>query len=307
MTWYKILALALGAALGVTGVAGAQTGPPAQKLPSALVVLPLIDSGTNGSDGVSRDTRVEVVNLTANSVDLQCFYVDSTSCNEIGFFLTMTPYQPLSWLASEGYNDIRTFSRVPGFYGRGEMKCAVIARLPQVEFHNALQARAVVFGSDGTSVGYSATAFRRLTDGDYTGAMPLDGVTYEQCPDRLHFTLLGQVAGQSESELILVPCTQDLLTQTPSQPNVSLTIINEFEQSFSAAIKFKCYDRRKLTDVASTLDRTALGSDTAHVIVRGGLSLIGLGIDQFTFNGAPLTAANDPSFQGGRSATVTFP
>jgi len=313
MKWSKVLVLALSVSLLGRASAIAQSGPPAQKLPSALVVLPLIVSGVDDRDGVNRETRVEVVNLSGNPIDLQCFYVGVTSdisgntCNEIGFFLSLTPYQPLSWLASEGFNDVTTFSRVPGFFGKGEMKCAVIAQRPEIEFHNALQARAIIYGADGNSVGYSATGFRRLVDGDYTGVIPLDGVTYEQCPDQLHFTLLGEVAGVSESEMILVPCTEDLLTQTPTQPNVSVSIINEFEQQYSAAIKFKCFDRRDLIDISSTLDRNTLGSDTAHVVVRGGFSLIGLAIDHFTFNGAPLTSANDPSFQGGRSASVTFP
>lgn len=302
MKWFTCLLAALASVLVGNLSAGAQTGPPAQKLPSALVVLPLIESEAN------RDTRVEVVNLTNNSIDLQCFYIDSTSCNEIGFFLSMSPFQPLSWLASEGFNDFTTFSRVPPFFGEGEMKCAVVAQRPEIEFHNAIQARAIVFGDDGQTVGYSATAFRRLTDGDYNGQIPLDGVTYEQCPDRLHFTLLGESTGVSESEMILVPCTEDLLNQVPTQPNVSYSIINEFEQSFSAVGKFKCFDRRELTDISNTLDRTVLGSDTAHVIVRGsGFSLIGLAIDRFTFNGSPMTSSNDPSFQGGRSASVTFP
>lgn len=302
MRWLNRLALVLSAVFIGAAVAGAQTGPPAQKLPSALVVLPLIES-----DGSTRETRVEVVNLTKNPIDLQCFYVDGDACNEIGFFLSLTPFQPLSWLVSEGFNDVPSFSRVPPFLGQGEMKCAVIAQHPEIEFHNALQARAILFGSDGHSVGYSATGFRRLVDGDYTGVFPLDGVTYEQCPSLLHFTVLGQIPNVSESELILVPCSEDLLTQTSTQPNVNFSIINEFEQSISAAIQFKCFDRRRLTDISSTLDRNALGSDTAHLVVRGGFSLIGLAIDRFTFNGAPLTSANDPSFQGGRSATVTFP
>ena len=314
MKWSNVLAIAVSATLLARTPGIAQSGPPAQKLPSALVVLPLIISGVDGRDGVSRETRVEVVNLSGNPIDLQCFYIGvssditGNSCNEIGFFLSLTPYQPLSWVVSEGFNDVTTFSRVPGFDGTGEMKCAVVAQQPQVEFHNALQARAIIYGADGNSVGYSAVGFRRLIDGDYTGVIPLDGVTYEQCPDRLHFTVLGEVSGTSESEMILVPCTEDLLTQTPAQPNVSILIINEFEQQYSAAIKFKCFDRRDLIDISNTLDRNTLGSDTAHVVVRGSsFSLIGLAIDHFTFNGAPLTSANDPSFQGGRSASVTFP
>jgi hypothetical protein len=298
------LTVALTAAL-LSGVAAPvrASGPPAQKLPSAMVVLPLIESGA------TRDTRIELVNLTNNSIDVQCFYVyGDESCNEIGFFLSMSPFQPVSWLATRGFSDISTFSRVPPFYGEGELKCVVLPQRPEVEFHNALQGRAIIYGSDGQTIGYSATAFRRLTDGEYTGQLPLDGVTYDQCPDKLHFHVLAEQPSVSESEMVLVPCTEDLLTQTPTQPNVQYTIINEFEQAFSASIKFKCFDRRALTDISGTLDANTLGSDTAHVIVRGsGFALIGLAIDHFTFGATPRTSVNDPSFQGGRSATVTLP
>jgi hypothetical protein len=280
----------------------ASAGPPAQKLPSALVVFPLVES-----NGVSRETRVQLVNLSNETIDLQCFYVHGDTCGEIGFFLSMTANQPISWLASQGYNNIETFSRIPPFFGEGELKCAVLPRFPEVEYHNVLQGRASVFGTDGQAVAYSATAFRRLTDGDFTGVISMDGVTYEQCPNKLHFIVLAETPS-SQSELVLVPCTQDLLNQVPTEPNVQFLVINEFEQSFSASIRFECFDRRRLTSITNTLDRNTLGTDTAHIIVRGSsFSVIGLAIDRLTFDGFPLTSGNDPSFEGGRSATVTLP
>jgi hypothetical protein len=298
------LTVALAVVLLSSVATRAWAGPPAQKLPSAFVVLPLIQS-SNGT----RDTRIELVNLTDKTIDVQCFYVyGDESCNEIGFFLTMTPFQPVSWLATRGFSDVSTFSRVPPFFGEGELKCLVLPQRPEVAYHNALQGRAIIYGSDGQTIAYSATAFRRLTDGDYTGQLALDGVTYDQCPYELHFHMLAEQPGLSESEMVLVPCTEDLLTQTPTQPNVQYSIINEFEQAFSASIKFKCFDRRKLTDISNTLASSTLGSDTAHVVVRGSsFALIGLGIDHFTFSATPRTSANDPSFQGGRSATVNLP
>ena len=285
----------------------AQTGPPAQKLPSAYVVLPLVDS--RASKCPTCDTRIELVNLSANPIDLQCFYViGDETCNEIGFFLSLSPFQPVSWLASKGFNDTTTFSRIPPFFGEGEMKCAVLAARPELEFHNALQGRAIIFDSTGLTIDYSATAFRRLSEGDFNSTLQLNGIDYEQCPDKLHFIMLGEVPGDSESELVLVPCTQDLLNQIPTKPNVQFTIINEFETAFSASIRFKCSARLSLTEISDTLSRATLGSLTAHLIVRGSsFSLVGLAIDDFTFGGAPMTSANDPSFQGGRSATVTLP
>src|ERR1700687_2244669 len=89
----------------------ASATPPSQKLPSALLVLPFIE--VQGD----RETRIELLNLSGSSQTLQCFYVDGFSCNEVGFVLTMTPYQPVSWLAGSGFSS--GLSAVPPFFGEG--------------------------------------------------------------------------------------------------------------------------------------------------------------------------------------------
>src|SRR4030095_16615733 len=107
----------------------------------------------------------------------------------------------------------------------------------------------------------------------------LDGFTYEECPERLHFQAL---ATQGVSgDLILVPCSQDLLTQTPVETTVQLAIVNEFEQVFSASFRFKCHTRMALSRIGP-LQRGVLGTDTAHVIVRGvSVPLLGIMVDRF--------------------------
>jgi hypothetical protein len=276
-------------------------GPPAQKLPSALLVFPFIEA-----DG-AHDTRIELVNLSGDPQVVQCFYVTGSSCNEVDFFVYFTPYQPLSWLASAGLNDVLTGSAVPPFFGDGEIKCVVVPPHPQVQFHNTMQGRATVFGTDGRTVSYNAVGFLRLTDGDFSNVITLNGSTYAQCPDKLHFQVLADQPG-STSELVLVPCTQDLLHQVPTSTTVQFLIANEFEQTFSTSIMVTCFDRRALGDISTSLTRAVLGTDTAHLIVRGTSSpLLGLAIDTVSFAGKTGTAGNEPSFQGGRSATVTLP
>jgi len=285
-------------------------GPPAQKLPSALLIFPLIQSGDNGDD-----TRIELVNLSGNGRDVQCFYVQGDdSCNEIGFFLSLTPYQPVSWLATEGLNDVLTHSAVPPFFTPGgALKCAVVPQDGEadVDFHNAIQGRATVYGSSGRTVSYGAVGFQRLSPGDFDGVLSLDGQTYAQCPDMLHFDVLAdQTSGAppSTSDLILLPCSQDLLLQVPATIKVQFLIVNEFETQFSVAINVTCFNRQALSTIAGTLDRSTLGTDTAHLVVRGSNGpLLGLVVDGVPFQGKIGTAGNEPSFQGGRSATVVFP
>jgi hypothetical protein len=266
-----------------------------------MLIYPLIQTSA------TQETRVELMNLTGSLVSVECFYVTSVTCNEIGFSVTLSASQPLSWTASTGAggNGHRV---APPFRGEGELKCVVIPRTPDVTAHNALQGRALVSDATGQTIGYTAIAFRRLTPGDFTGVVELDGVTYEQCPDRLHFHGLASRSG-SDSEIVLVPCSQDLVNQIPSSSPVQFAVINEFEEQFSGATGLKCFDRRRFSTIPP-LRRGTIGTDTAHIIVRAvDVPVVGLVIDRFTVpgSGALSTSANEPYLEGGRPATVRVP
>jgi hypothetical protein len=274
--------------------------PPAQRLASALLIFPYIVSA-NGTD-----TRIELMNMSDAEVDLNCFYVRQSDCVEVGFYVSLTAQQPLSWMASEGANNTLTFTAVPPFDGVGELKCAVIPNRPDLAFHNVLQGRALVFDGAGETVGYGAIGFQRLIPGSFPGTVDLDGFTYEECPDRLHFQVFTRQNGSS-STLVLVPCAQDLLTQVPTETTVQLAIVNEFEQVFSSSFRFSCHTTKSFSSI-STLGSVSLGTLTAHLIVRGVHSpLVGLVIDRFQAFGQTHTTANDPFLEGGRPATVIFP
>jgi hypothetical protein len=250
--------------------------------------------------------------MSNQQVTLQCFYVRQSDCVEIGFFVSLTANQPLSWSAYDGTSNVLTGTAVPPldtFDGIGELKCAVDASRPELSAHNVLQGRALVFDTDtGETVGYGAVGFQRLSPGSYTGVVDLDGFTYESCPERLHFQVLTRQGGGPSSTLITVPCAQDLLTQTPTETTVQMAIINEFEQVFSSSFRFTCFSSRSFSGFL-TLSKSAVGTDTVHLIVRGVASpLIALVIDRFTGQNNTLhTTANEPFLEGGRAATVIFP
>lgn len=278
--------------------------PPAQKLASAMLIFPYVVAEVDG--GGTQDTQIELVNLSTTDQTVQCFYVRQSDCVEVGFFVQLTPEQPLSWLASEGTRNVLTLTAVPPFHGVGELKCAVQPRLPMVSSHNALQGRAIAFdAADGETVAYGAIGFRRLSPGDFTGVVDLDGVTYEECPERLHFQVLSR--DSASSDLVLVPCAQDLLLQIPTTTAVQLAIVNEFEQVFSSSFTFSCHTQRSFSRI-STLSKTVLGTDTAHLVVRGVSSpLVGLVIDRFDALGKRHTTVNEPFLEGGTPSTVIFP
>jgi hypothetical protein len=285
--------------LGVIGFGQAPGIPPAQKLASAVIVFPYIETSA------TKDTRVELINMSDLDIDLRCFYIRQSDCVEIGFFLTLTAEQPLTWLASEGANNPLTFSAVPPFDGVGELKCAVDPKRPELEFHNALQGRSIVYDRiTGETVAYGADGFVRLEPGGFSNVVDLDGFTYEQCPERLHFQALA--SNGVSGDLILAPCSQDLLTQVPAETTVQLAIVNEFEQVYSNSFRFKCLTRQSLSRF--TLSRAVLGTETAHVVVRGvHVPVLGIMVDRFDALGQRHTAVNEPFLEGGESATIIFP
>lgn len=288
---------------GQIAFAVAEGIPPAQKLASAVIVFPYIETGPN------TDTRIELMNMSAQQVQLQCFYVRASDCVEVGFYVSLTANQPLSWLADQGANNPLTRTAVPPFTGRGELKCAVSTNRPELSAHNVLQGRALVYDiPTGETVGYGAVGFQRLTPGPYSGVIDLDGYTYESCPDRLHFQVLTRPNSGPSSELIAVTCAEDLLTQTPTETVVQLQIVNEYEQVFSSSFRFQCLTALSFSKLL-TLSQSSLGTETAHLVARGVASpLIGLVIDRFTGqNGTLHTTANEPFLEGGRSATIIFP
>ena len=138
--------------------------------------------------------------------------------------------------------------------------------------------------------------------------MRLDGSQYEECPDRLHFQALASQSG-SNSELILVPCDEDLLNLNPASTPVQFAVFNEFEQQLSGAIDLTCYSRRNFSTIPA-LRKSSAGTDTIHMIVRGvEVPVVGLVIDRFTVpgSGAAAAASNNPYLEGGRSATILLP
>lgn len=276
--------------------------PPAQKLPTAVLIYPLVS--TAGSE----DTLVEMMNLTNGSVSVKCHYVDAATCRGIDFFVNLTPQQPIAWMASTGQDGNGKRIAPPLNSDHAELKCFVQPSSTSLSAHNALQGRAIVADGSGQTIGYTAIGFRRLIAGSFTGSVQLDGVTYESCPDRLHFNALAQQSG-SDSELVLIPCEQNLLLARATKTTVQFAVINEFEQHFSGSLQLECMARRRFSTIPS-LRRTTVGTDTVHAIVRAvSVPVVGMVIDRFTVpgSGAASTSSNMPYLEGGRSSTVTIP
>lgn len=303
--WIRIACIAF-AAVCWAGVASANS--PAQRVPSAILMYPNIVA-----EG-EFDTRVMMVNLSSRDQAVKCHYLPTGSCLGTDFFVSLTPNQPVSWLARSGsiggQPGLQRLA-IPPFFGEGSLKCVVIPGEGGDEHQNAIQGRATVFGPDGYTESIGAIGIERLTPGEFSNVLELDGVTYAQCPDEYHFTFLSSEPGNpnTESELILSTCDEDLENLITRNVVVQFQIINEFEQFLSASTSVRCHSRQVLSQINSVFTRDTLGTPTGQLIVRGVQGpVIAVLVDKFeTAGGAAAAAGNEPALSGGRPARIIIP
>ncbi len=296
------------AVLAVLVFAGsAQATAPAQRVPSAIIMYP------NVRNEAGFDTRIEMVNLSSRDQQVKCHYLTPPSCNGTDFFVRLTPNQPISWLASRGTlgGGGHVGVAVPPFFGSGSLKCFVIPEEDGAD-QNAIQGRAITYGAGGYTESFGAIGIERLSPGEYSSTFELDGINYAQCPDYYHFTFLASELGDpdTESELILSTCDEDLENVIARETVIQFEIINEFEETFSASTSVRCYDRQVLSDINPVFSRDVLGTATGQVIVRGVQgAVIAVIVDKFVTpgGGAPAVSGNEPALSRGRSARIRIP
>lgn len=279
---------------------------PAQRLPSAIIMYPNIR--VEGSF----DTRVEMVNLSSRDQVVKCHYLSPPLCNGTDFIVRLTPNQPISWLASRGtIGTGNLLLAVPPFFGEGSLKCFVTPDEDGIDYQNAIQGRAITFGPGGYTESFGAIGIERLTPGEFSTTLELDGATYAQCPDEYHFTFIASELGNpdTESELVLSTCDEDLENLLAKSTVVQFQIINEFEQMLSASTNVRCYDRQVLSQINPVFGFDSLGTPTGQVIVRGVAgAVIAVIVDKFeTPGGAAAVAGNEPALSRGRSARIRIP
>jgi hypothetical protein len=223
---------------------------------------------------------------------------------EVDFDVVLTPNQPLAWLASEGLSgsDIpcpgtlgsscsgNQGTRVPPVTERpfiGELKCIQsdpITRSPAVcsgsACQNDLAGNATVFeaapGEAPDGLGYNAVGLRTFGDnnGDRVLQIGGDGAEYEPCHDVLilnHFFdgAVDPISDDAfaETELTLVPCTEDFLTQKSDAVTAQFLVYNEFEQRFSTSRQVRCLLDSLISNLdTSQSDRSIFSVGTAGTL-----------------------------------------
>jgi len=142
-------------------------------------------------------------------------------------------------------------------------------------------------------------------DGDLTlciGGNPRPGcpagAEYNGCPDTVIVNHFGERAtmpalpandipnSRVETEVTLVPCTQDFENQVPGSVVVQFRVTNEFENLFSASTTVTCWSNFRLAEVGRIFDASFLGTRFAQTrMTPGGIEQPGfLGVSEEFYN-----------------------
>lgn len=196
--------------------------------------------------------------------------------NEVDFLVRLTPFQPLGWRVSEGLEEfpLDGVSRT----GRGGSSNAGsrIPPIPEEPFDGMLKCVAVnddgtpsdrnVLKGEATYVEFvDAIGFVDVNKHNAVGIQAIEGAVnqdktlvlggpdaeYNGCSEILimnHFFDMARIPAHLEGAepvpvntyLTLVPCTENLRTQTPGKTVVQFLVYNEFEQRFSTSLTVEC-------------------------------------------------------------------
>lgn len=237
---------------------------------------------------------------------------------EADFQVNITAGQPVAWLASEGAvaceevvgTDLPCFpldatgqaapsnnggSRVPPVSEDpfvGELKCIAVDRNDAPVERNELKGDVEIVRSDADFIdvlAYNAIGIPALADAnDRDNVLVLggDGAEYAGCPNVLimdHFFdgALDPVSGRTvTSDLTLVPCTEDFLTQAPVTTTVQYLVYNEFEQRFSTSRPVTCFQEIRISAIDTASPDRSIFSAAVAGTLTGQTRLRGVASDK---------------------------
>lgn len=256
--------------------------------------------------------------------------------NETDFRIRLTPQQPIGWLASEGLSSFPIDGIVRQGIGGSSNAGSRIPPVPEQPFDGALKCivvddsgvpidRNVVKGEATKLVGdeaeldaakYNAVGLKALegaVNDDNVLVLGGDGAEYEGCPSVVvlnHFFDFALDPSNDDvdvtTELVLTPCSQDLLRQQPGSAVVQYLVYNEFEQRFSTSRTVNCKQALLLSNIDTTQnDRSIFSVGVAGTVTgQTRLTPIGSGLiaeaQEFHRGSLIRSAAFNVHFQGDR-------
>lgn len=321
--------MALGNVMPVAGQSVTTTEP------AGYVVFPRIVSDPNDyfGTGTVADTTLQLTNTSNVDVTVHCVYINATSrCNTsdafcrsvedcdgpaaqcvpqwtaADFTITMTPQQPVGWVAGAGFNpgvENPLDGIIPAVntdYFVGELKCIHVNNSVDATPVNenvligeaTIQSRGAVADVRAyNAIGIQAVSTDGSTQNDKTmclggapGHATCASAEYASCPAKLvlgHFFENADLGanGTASTELTLVPCSQDIVTLEPTSLVAQFLVFNEFEQRTSASTNVRCTETSRLSELSFIFDVAVQGTLSGQTHIRpvssnGPMGLIGL-------------------------------
>lgn len=231
---------------------------------------------------------------------------DSPAWTLIDFDISLIPVQPTHWVASRGRPNGQTDGTCtvdtppscdgagrdpgpvpalpPGF--RGELLCVEVDPGGFPVPGNALIGQATLQDlATGDVAKYNAIGLHGedtnnqdavLCLGDSGAPSCPSGAEYTPCPDTWILNHLadgtpdplGGTSSTTATAITVVPCTLDLANQQPGSAALQFMLINEFEQTFSAATTVTCWANIPLATISRVFTRDSLGGTFAQTQIR---------------------------------------
>ena len=234
---------------------------------------------------------------------------------EVNFDVILTRDQPVAWSAAQGFGG--SDLPCPGGLGSvcsgnggtrvppvgetpfiGELKCIQVDPITRLPFpcsgdtcRNDLEGGATI-----TNVGegeidpqrYNAVGLRTAgqNNGDNVLVIggPVQNAEYQPCSDVLVFNHLFDGAidpisneATAQSELSLVPCTEDFLIQQVPSVTAQFLVYNEFEQRFSTSRLVRCLLDTPISQIDTSQPTRSIFSAAVSGTVAGQTRITGVG------------------------------
>jgi len=264
---------------------------------AAIVIYPYVTADS----AQSADTFLQLSNTSTEAVVVQCFYEGGPQGTTVDFQFQLTPRQPIAWRVSAGLSNFpldgvnrtgpggafNANSRIPPLPDDpyvGDLRCiAVDANLVPAERNVLIGTATIEHRRSPNDAALDAAQYNAIGvqahagagNGDNTLVLGGTNAEYDGCPNLnviAHFfdgalDPVGQMSSVSTT-LILVPCSQNLLTQVPGEAVVMYDLYNEFEQHFQTQ---KVMHSQQVSTL-STIDVADPTRSIFNVLVSGTLT-----------------------------------
>jgi hypothetical protein len=138
--------------------------------------------------------------------------------------------------------------------------------------------------------------------GSPTNELALDGAEYATCPTTLVLDHAFDDLPFTSTDLTLVPCGNDFLTQTCGEVTAQFIVFNEFEQRFSTSRAVNCFLESQLSNLDTTdptrsifsyaVSGTFVGQTRIHPVGNAATGRGLVGVARLQISGAASSAYN---------------